>query len=258
MKRLIRILFVLLFLANSLLVYSESSISFSNDQHNELKWLISNNFSDDTLLLMDSYADKLIESYPPESHMLLVLGSQNLILSAALHSKVGKEFFDDYVQVAPLSRLSDYLKHKRQDKVDIFLSRIIPEHEKLNSRKLIIVRLLQSGLNMEEVSGRVKGYLDEQGINSGFDFYFSCGKESIEEYFLPLQEVVTIRFNENYSEGCSFNENIEDTFKYNYFSPIYLDKLKKDFFSDWKGWVINPSFKYLLDFYKEKIRSLSK
>ncbi len=236
--------------------HSNENFHFTNDDFNEMKWMVSNSFSNKTILIMDDYAKNLIEDYPPESHMLLVLGSQNLILSAALYNQLGKGVFNDYVSVAPFSRLMEYLESSHQDKFDDFMLKVIPNQETLRGRKIVITRLLQSGINMIELSGRIKNYLDENGISSGFDFYFSCNKYDIYDYFHHLQDSVNIRYDEDYLESCAFNDYLESTFKYNIYYPIYLDKVGNHFFKEWKGWEINPLFQKLVGFYKYKITTL--
>ena len=138
-------------------------------QHQQRPELLERINSND-ILILENYALSLLERYPPESHQLVMLGAQNLVLSAVMKNLLDNDEYEHYVRDVTVNGLRSASKAMNAHDLNRIFGKIFPSAEELAGRQVVVVRVLNIGFSMYVISSLIDSFLKSRGITPLFDF----------------------------------------------------------------------------------------
>ena len=215
--------------------------------------------------VIEDYAASLLEDYPPEDHVLLLLGAQNLILSAVLKNLLGDDVYQDYVRDIPVRKMVSLVYSPEPARLEAVLERLFPSPDELKGRKPVVTRVLHSGFNVTNLTQPMDSFLRNDGILPAFDYltgqpHFYYVEEPGQDFITPDRFVnlmesqgieIKIKNNPNYDNEPSFGNNRVLMQIYTQYEPWELYPLLKEGETlesiKTREFVPNPLFPELLE-----------
>lgn len=204
-----------------------------------------------TIKLMHRHASNLIEQYPPDENQLILLGAQNVILSAAIYLAHARSYssndFDNYVKIIPVQKLNKYTENNSVEKTTAMFSKILPSAENLSGRRPVVIRVLQSGLTVSNLTTMINNYWKHNNITPRFD-YFS-GKAALCEQRWLNDADISIQCDSDYASFARYSSSVNQLFQFNRYSPFQAFDVDDETFTiELVEQEQNPYFYQLVEF----------
>ena len=157
---------------------------------------------------MDQYSDRLLEDYPYDTHCLLLLGAQNVVLSGLLHNKVPEAIHESYLIDKPIRGLVNFYAESRSRKAEALFDEVaFPSKEQVGEKQLVVVRALQQGYTVRRTVTPLSQLLSQRGIMHQYDFFCSAKKHfEVEDVLKTHGKTYKLRSPEKDSQTSNFSK----------------------------------------------------